>query len=77
MTPIAETERLYLREITPAEAEHAYPLNLNPEVIRYTGDRPFENVESAARFLRASDINFDGEAGSLYRMDRSDFYYCS
>lgn len=55
MTPIAETERLYLREITPADAEQAYLLNIDPEVIRYTGDRPFEDVESAARFLQAYD----------------------
>lgn len=53
--PIAETERLYLREITPDDAEQAYLLNSDPEVIRHTGDRPFEDVESAARFLETYD----------------------
>ena len=55
MTWIAETERLYLREMTPADAEHAYRLNLDADVIRYTGDRPFEDVEQATRFLEAYD----------------------
>lgn len=48
---ILETERLYLREMTPEDAESAYLLNLDPEVIRYTGDNPFESVEDAKTFL--------------------------
>jgi [ribosomal protein S5]-alanine N-acetyltransferase len=48
---IAETDRLILREITPADAEQAYLLNLDPEVIRYTGDVSFSNVEEAKTFL--------------------------
>jgi RimJ/RimL family protein N-acetyltransferase len=46
-----ETERLLLREMTEADAESAYLLNLDPEVIRYTGDGPFESVEEAKTFL--------------------------
>lgn len=48
---LLETERLYLREMTPEDAESAYLLNLDPEVIRYTGDNPFESVEEAKAFL--------------------------
>lgn len=48
---ILETERLYLREMTPDDAESAYLLNLDPDVIRYTGDDPFESVEDAKAFL--------------------------
>ena len=55
MIKILETERFLLREITPADAEHAYLLNLDPEVIRYTDDDAFESVESARRFLENYD----------------------
>lgn len=48
---IAETDRLYLREMTPADAESAYELNLDPEVIQYTGDVAFKSVEDARIFL--------------------------
>ncbi|WP_341904996.1 GNAT family N-acetyltransferase [Fluviicola taffensis] len=48
---ILETPRLYLREMTPEDAEAAYILNLDPEVLRYTGDDPFQSVEEAKTFL--------------------------
>lgn len=48
---ILETPRLYLREMTPEDAEVAYILNLDPEVLRYTGDDPFESIEEAKTFL--------------------------
>ncbi|MEO0037776.1 MAG: hypothetical protein RIQ59_987, partial [Bacteroidota bacterium] len=37
MKQILETQRTFLREITVADAEQAYLLNLDPEVIQYTG----------------------------------------
>jgi [ribosomal protein S5]-alanine N-acetyltransferase len=52
---IAETTRLYLREMTAADAENAYLLNLDPDVIRYTGDDPFESIEAARTFLEQYD----------------------
>lgn len=45
------TPRLFLREMTPDDASNVYLLNLDEEVIRYTGDVPFEDVESARNFL--------------------------
>lgn len=48
---ILETERLLLREKTVEDAENAYLLNLDPEVLRYTGDDPFSSVEEARTFL--------------------------
>lgn len=51
MTKILETPRLYLREMTPDDAESAYLLNLDPEVIQYTGDDPFESIEEAREFM--------------------------
>jgi RimJ/RimL family protein N-acetyltransferase len=55
MKIILETPRLSLREMTPGDAENAYLLNLDPEVIRYTGDVPFESVEQARTFLENYD----------------------
>ncbi|MBA3663094.1 MAG: GNAT family N-acetyltransferase [Bacteroidetes bacterium] len=48
---IAETERLILREMSAEDAEQAYLLNLDPEVIKYTGDEPFKTIEEARTFL--------------------------
>ena len=52
---ILETERLYLREMTVDDAENFYNLNTDPEVIRYTGDKPFVNIEAARIFLENYD----------------------
>ena len=51
MEPVLETPRLYLRVMTPADAPHACELNSDPDVIRYTGDDPFESIEAAETFL--------------------------
>lgn len=51
MKKILETERTYLREMTPDDARNAYELNLDPLVIQYTGDVSFESVEDARLFL--------------------------
>lgn len=48
---ILATERFYLREMTPADAEQAYLLNLDPDVIKYTGDAAFESIDAAKTFL--------------------------
>jgi ribosomal-protein-alanine N-acetyltransferase len=51
MKVIIETERLLLRELSITDAETFYRLNLNPNVIRYTGNSPFDTVEDAKEFL--------------------------
>lgn len=48
---ISDTERMIIREMTPDDAESLYLLNADPEVIRYTGDPPFENIEAARNLL--------------------------
>lgn len=50
MTLVIETERLTLREFTLNDAALVYQLNLDPEVIRYTGD-PIEDIGHAQRIL--------------------------
>jgi ribosomal-protein-alanine N-acetyltransferase len=50
-TIVFETERLYFREMTANDAENAYQLNIDPEVMKYVGEEPFENVDAAQKFL--------------------------
>jgi len=50
-TIILKTERLYLHEMTAAEAKDAFELNNDPEVIKFTGDPPFESIAAAQEFL--------------------------
>lgn len=52
---ILQTDRLVLREMTEGDAEVAYHLNLDPEVIQYTGDVAFESIDAALIFLKAYD----------------------
>lgn len=51
MKQILETKRLILREFDVNDAYNFYNLNLNPNVIRYTGDKAFPSVEEAESFL--------------------------
>lgn len=46
-----ETDRLLLREFDASDAGKMYQLNLDPEVLRYTGDKPFSSVQEARAFL--------------------------
>ena len=55
MKKILETERLYLRELDVNDAEYFYLLNLDKEVMKYTGEEPFENIEKAKDFLKNYD----------------------
>lgn len=54
-TILLETTRLYLREMTPADAKDAYLLNNDPDVLKYTGDIPFTSEIEAKQFLRNYD----------------------
>jgi RimJ/RimL family protein N-acetyltransferase len=55
MTIVAVTERLTLREFSPDEAAAIFALNADPEVVRYTGDRAFVDVEEARQLLTTYD----------------------
>ena len=48
---IIETDRLLLREFILDDAEKFYQLNLNPNVIKYTGNTAFKSIEEAKSFL--------------------------
>lgn len=48
---VIETERLYLKEFSLSDAESMYALNLDTEVLKYTGDEPFNSIEEARDFI--------------------------
>ena len=52
------TERLMHRTFTVADADVAYALNSDPEVLRYTGDVPLTSVSHARQFI-AGYTDFD------------------
>lgn len=52
MKKILETNRLILRELSVNDAENFYNLNINPNVIKYTGNVAFKNIEDARYFLK-------------------------
>lgn len=51
MEIILETNRLFLRELNSDDAENFYLLNQNPNVIKYTGNSAFKNMDEAKEFL--------------------------
>ncbi|WP_027382654.1 GNAT family N-acetyltransferase [Epilithonimonas caeni] len=51
MKEILITERLILRELNTNDAENFYRLNLNPNVIKYTGNSAFKDINEAKDFL--------------------------
>lgn len=52
---LLETKRTIMRNLTIDDADDFYALNLDPEVIQYTGDLAFENVQVAKEFLNNYD----------------------
>ena len=55
MTPLFSSERLYFRRFLAEDAESLFLLNSDPDVIKYTGDPPFESIDSAHRFIAEYD----------------------
>ncbi|MCJ8209868.1 GNAT family N-acetyltransferase [Mucilaginibacter sp. RS28] len=55
MHPQLETERLILREMREEDAAGMLELNSDPEVVQYTGDGPFEDIDEALALIRGYD----------------------
>ena len=51
MKIITTSQRLFLREFELKDAIHFFNLNNDPEVIKYTGDSPFNSIEEAETFI--------------------------
>ena len=52
---IIKTKRFVLREFSVEDAKEFYNMNLDAEVMKHTGDVPFQSVEEAEEFI----INYD------------------
>lgn len=52
MGRIIETERLYLRKFNLKDASALFKLNNNPNVLQYTSDVPFKNINEAEEFIK-------------------------
>jgi len=55
MNPLISTDRLMLRPFRLEDASDLYGLNLDPTVMRYTGDQPFGSVADAKKFVETYD----------------------
>ncbi|HHH55443.1 MAG TPA: N-acetyltransferase [Bacteroidetes bacterium] len=65
-----ETERTLMRNLTIDDADSFYALNLDREVIKYTGDKPFDNLQEAKIFLAKYDQNEKYGVGRLAVIDK-------
>lgn len=72
MKIIITTPNIYLRESTVEDATLAYELNLDPDVIRYTGDPSFVSIEEARAFLQNYDAFEKYGMGRWYAFLRRD-----
>ena len=51
MIVVARTTRLELREFSETDASGFFSLNEDPEVLRFTGDVPFQDFDEAREFI--------------------------
>lgn len=67
---ILETERIIMRQLTIADAADFYSLNLDEAVLQYTGDQPFESIQTATDFLANYDQYSRYGVGRLAVIDK-------
>ena len=74
-TIVFETDRLVLKKFNLTDAQGFYELNLDPEVIRHTGDVPFASVAEAESFIRSYDhyIRYGFGRWSVFIRDSGDY----
>jgi [ribosomal protein S5]-alanine N-acetyltransferase len=66
-----ETERTILRRLTIDDAEDFFTLNQDPQVLKYTGDDPFLNIQASKDFLVAYDHYEKYGVGRLAVIEKS------
>lgn len=52
---VATTDRLELRRFSLDDVEHFFRLNQDLELLRYTGDQPFRDLQQVEQFINAYD----------------------
>jgi RimJ/RimL family protein N-acetyltransferase len=65
-----ETERTIMRKLTTEDAIDFYALNLDEEVLKYTGDKPFVNIQASIDFLTNYDQYEKYGVGRLAVIDK-------
>ena len=79
MKIILETDRLLLRELNIQDCTGFYELNLNPNVIKYTGDKAFKNSAEAESFLlnyKDYENNGFGRWAVIHKSDEQFLGWC-
>ena len=75
MEALFSSERLYFREFDIIDAEGLFQLNSDPEVIRYTGDVAFDDVNSAKAFILAYEHYREKGFGRWAVIRKSDHHF--
>lgn len=65
-----ETERTIMRKLTKEDANDFYALNLDEDVLKFTGDKPFDNLQAAIDFLAHYDQYEKYGVGRLAVIDK-------
>ena len=65
-----ETERTIMRKLTKEDAKDFYTLNLDEEVLKFTGDKPFKDLQTAIDFLTNYDQYEKYGVGRLAVIDK-------
>lgn len=60
-----------MRKLTIDDAKDFYALNLDEEVLKYTGDKPFENIQASVDFLTNYDQYEKYGVGRLAVIDKA------
>lgn len=60
-----------MRKLTTEDAKDFYTLNLDQEVLKYTGDKPFENIQASIDFLTNYDQYEKYGVGRLAVIDKT------
>lgn len=66
-----ETNRTNMCPLGANDAEHFYQLNQDPQVLKFTGDQPFDSIEAARSFLKNYDQYQKYGVGRLAVKDKS------
>lgn len=66
-----ETERTFLRQLSTDDASDFYKLNLDEDVLKYTGDKPFANEQAAFDFIQNYDQYKKYGVGRLAVIDKA------
>ncbi len=71
-----ETERLFIRELEPADAEGMFAMDSDPEVHRYVGNTPVEQIGQTREvidFIRAQYLEFGIGRWAIIEKSSGDF----